>query len=697
MKFFPYCLIFCLFALNLNAQIIPEVSKTTMDFGNLPECKVGYDTVVIRNPSNSSVIFKLLVGEYIEGPSCFKIINPKIKDLDLPPYDGTNAVIYVVEFNASIAADGMNMGKLVIPTDLQNYPKIEISLLGSKSSSIYDFTNLDFGTIGVGSQAAANLILHISSKSPTKIASISNSHPELSPDLSNFNYFIASTDTIISIPYTIELSSASNFRDTIVIHIAEPCDTILKVPVSAVSIESSVNYLSVIDFGRLSQCEIKDTTITFNYNGLSEAIINSIGAISGNDNFANLFSASFSQNLPIILNKINSSANLRIQYIGDKSFEGVFSINIPIDAKIDGKDYQLNISVSGIIEGYHISIDKNSYNFGLNIVNTPVHTNFLISNIGTTVVDFINYKFTNDPTNSLSLATTFTPFSLNPNDNYNIEVVFNPQFSNVQLDGDLIIYYQFKGCKDSIVISLQGQSFSKKKIDLQLKAGTYLPNEYSVLIPVYLVAKDGFTGNNEKIIMSISFLRDLYYPRSISSINNAQIISNQISDNYRILKIELNLPDIDIGDSLPHLLFEIDGYVLLGEHTETPISIDTIEFTRPEIFEVGNIKNDTLYIQVCNAGGERLLQNVNAEFGLVQPPQIENDEVKFIIQTLEKGDYNISIYNYLGNKINEIKFAGDKASVYEFNIKMNEYPFSLYFYTIASPTQSIKGKFIRIN
>jgi len=54
------------------------------------------------------------------------------------------------------------------------------------------------------------------------------------------------------------------------IHIAEPCDTVLKIPVTAVSIESTVNYLSTIDFGRLSQCEIKDTTIAFNYNGLSE-------------------------------------------------------------------------------------------------------------------------------------------------------------------------------------------------------------------------------------------------------------------------------------------------------------------------------------------------------------------------------------------------------------------------------------------
>ncbi|HOV91689.1 MAG TPA: hypothetical protein PLC04_01235 [Candidatus Kapabacteria bacterium] len=697
MKFFPYYFIFCLLALDLNSQIIPEISKTLMDFGNLPECKVGYDTVVIRNPSNSPVIFKLLAGEYIEGPSCFKIINPKIKDLDLPPYDGTNAVIYVVKFDASIAQEGNNIGKLIIPTDLQNYPFIEISLSGLKFSSRYDFTNLDFGTIGVGTQSVANLILHISSKSPTKISNISNSHPELSPDLSNFNYTISSRDTIISIKYTITLPNALNFRDTIMIHIAEPCDTVLKIPVSAVSIESTVNYLSTIDFGRLSQCEIKDTTIAFNYNGLSEAKINSIGAISGNDNFASMFSASFSQNLPILLNKVNSSANLRIQYMGDKALEGVFSINIPINATIDGKDYRLDISVSGIVEGYHISIDKNSYNFGLNIVNTPVLTNFTIRNVGTTVVDFINYKFINDPTNSLSLATPFAPFSLGSNDNYYFDVVFNPQFNNIQLDGSLIIYYQFRECQDSIVISLKGQSFSKKQIDFELKAGTYFPNNYSVNIPVYLISKDGFTGNNERIVMSISFLRDLYYPESVSSINNAQIISNKISNNYRILKIEITLPDIDVGDSLPHLLFDINGSILLGEHTESPISIDSIEFAHPEIFEVGNIKNDTLYIQVCNAGGERLLKNVNADFGLVQPPQIENDEVEFVIQTLEKGNYNIQIYDYLGNKIREIEFTGEKASIYEFNLKMNGYPFSLYFYTITSPTQSIKGKFIRID
>ncbi|HAW07858.1 MAG TPA: hypothetical protein DCW42_01610, partial [Bacteroidetes bacterium] len=91
MKYMKLFIIFFICYLNINAQIIPELSKNEMNFGDLAECKIAYDTVIVRNPSASTQSFKLKSGEYIQGPSCFKIINPKIKDLDLPPYDGTNA------------------------------------------------------------------------------------------------------------------------------------------------------------------------------------------------------------------------------------------------------------------------------------------------------------------------------------------------------------------------------------------------------------------------------------------------------------------------------------------------------------------------------------------------------------------------------------------------------------------------------
>jgi len=697
MKYMKLFIIFFICYLNINAQIIPELSKNEMDFGDLAECKIAYDTVIVRNPSASTQSFKLKSGEYIQGPSCFKIINPKIKDLDLPPYDGTNAVIYVVEFNAALAPEGNISGNLFIPTDLPNFPSIQIQLKGAKWSSSYDFTNLDFGTIGVGIQASANLTLHLSSKFNIKIKNITNSLPELIPDLTNFNYSISSNDTTLSIKYNLTLPSASNFKDTILIAIEEPCDTILKIPVSAVSISSNLNYLSSIDIGSLSQCETKDTSIEFNYEGIGEAKINSLGNITGNGNSAALFTATFSQNFPIILNPSSPSSNLVIHYSGDKSFQGVFSINVPINITMDGTDYVISIAISGIVEGYNILIDTNILNFGSTLVNQQVQKKFTITNNGATTVDFLSYQFVSDPSNSLSLIAPFQPFSLAQNENKDINIAFNPQFSNISLDGFIIIYYQFKDCKDSIVISLKGQSLVKHSVDFELKAGRFSPLETSAKIPVSIISNNAIDSLAEKLTIQISFLRDMYFPLRVSNDNGANIISNQILGDFRILKIEVEIPQINDGDTLPHLLFEIDGEVLLGAHTQTPITIDSVEFNDPNLFEIGNIQNDTLYINNCSAGGDRLLQYVNDGPGIIQPFQVQSNTIKFEIHTLEKGNYTLSVYDYLGSKIKEIKFYGEKASIYEFDIPINNQSSSIYFYKMSSPTQSFVGKFIKIN
>jgi len=100
---------------------------------------------------------------------------------------------------------------------------------------------------------------------------------------------------------------------------------------------------------------------------------------------------------------------------------------------------------------------------------------------------------------------------------------------------------------------------------------------------------------------------------------------------------------------------------------------------------------------IATAGGDRLLQYVNDGPGIIQAFQVQSNAIKFEIHTLEKGNYTLSVYDYLGSKIKEIKFHGEKASIYEFDIPINNRSSSIYFYKMCSPTQSFVGKFIKFN
>lgn len=697
MKTIKYIVILYFFTININAQIIPELSKTSIDYGDRASCEIVTDTIIIRNPSTSTQSFKLLSGEKLIGSPCFRIINPKIKDLDLPPYDGTNAVIYVIEFNAKIASIGNNSGTLIINTDLVDYPSIEIPVSANMLISDYDFSDLNFGNIGVGVNITADLMLHIISPFPTRIKSISNSKSELTADLTDFNYQISSNDTLLSINYNIILSSAQVFRDTIIIEIDSPCDTILYIPVSAISIESDLEFISSINLGALSQCSIKDTTIVFEYTGLAQARINSIGLISGNDNSGSLFTATFSQNFPIILNNSNKSVNLTITFQSNKAFEGMYNVIIPINVTLDGIDYTLNVSLTVVVEGYHITSNENIIDFGLTYTNNPVLKNFIISNTGSTNVEFIGYQFINNPANSVNFASPFVQFTLNSLRSDTLDLIFDPQISDIVLDGYLILYYEFKGCQDSILISLKGQSISKKYIDFSIKAGIFSPNDVTGRLKVYMSSESDIDLPNETVRVTISFFRDLFFPKNIITNNNSKIISNFIDNDNRIIIIETNIPKIKKIDSVFNLLFEIEGDILLGNHTKTPVIIDSIKFLTPNFFEIGTISNDTLSIIICQAGGDRLLQVVNNGLSISQTFLKNQNDVLFDIHTIEKGKYHLAIYDYLGSVVKSIEFHAEKDKQYEFRIQDNIFNNSLYFYILQSPSEIKQGKFIKIN
>jgi len=172
--FYIFCLLFICF-LPVKSDVIIEVSKSTINFGEVPYCKKITDTIVVKNSPISTANLKLLVGERITGTNStsFRVTNPKIKDLDLPPYDGTNSVIYIVEFDPSIQPFGDKNAILEIPNDTKDSVlKIPIS---AKSVMIeYEILPqvIDFQDISINQEYTKNLEITIKSNFNTKISSV---------------------------------------------------------------------------------------------------------------------------------------------------------------------------------------------------------------------------------------------------------------------------------------------------------------------------------------------------------------------------------------------------------------------------------------------------------------------------------------------------------------------------------------------
>jgi len=695
-------LIFFVSNANLFADILPEVSKSSIDFGTVPYCMRPTDTIVVRNSSSSNGNFKLLVGEKIVGTDSanFKITNPKIKDLDLPPFDGSNAVIYVVEFNPSIGIEGIKNATLEIPTDLPNYPIIQISITGISAKVEYtiDPPTIDFGEITTGKDFQSAFNVEVKSSIPVKLNNIIKTKPELDVTFNDADSIFMPFDTKKTINFKINLPTETNFSDNIKLHFSEPCDTTLIVPVKAKGASSSITAILNINLGLLSACNNKDTTILLSFSGSGSGTIDSIGKITGNLNA--LFNATFPSPLPITLNSTNSTANLLISFNGDKIQSGLADITIPIFTTINGKQITLDFRVISDVKPVNLDVDVNSIIFSTLLPNSNEIKPIQITNNSNFDIFLDSFKISGNYNNYFKFNPAFNKFLILKNNSNKLNLEFLPTEANISAKDTLIIYYSGENCNDSLIIILSGNSFAKGKCDFSfnnMNNITINPKDNSLIIPLSLKSQNTGLFLQDTIEIEILFPRSIFYPTETTNSTSAKIIKNELVGDNRKLTIQRYFEQ-NLEANTTYLFAEISGTPLLGEVSSGTFEISKVEFlTRSDQYEIGNVENLNFTLQVCNLGAERLLKiNNQVKPGIIDIKYQENDEnVIFIFSAIEKGNYDVEIYDFLGNIIGKYKFYSNSYEISNRVIATKDLINGIYFIKIVGPSEIFTAKFIK--
>lgn len=696
MKYFYTLLLILLGFYVLKSEVKVEISKSNINFGEVPYCKKITDTIVIKNSSTSTGNLKLLVGEKISGLDSknFRITNPKIKDLDLPPYDGTNSVIYVVEFDATIQPFGDKVAILQIPNDSKD-SLIQIPITAKSIMAEYDLspTIIDFQDISINQDYFADLDITLKSNLVGKISSVFWDNPtNLDVDTSG-SKDLTSNDKK-TFPVKIRLDKLGAFSGKIEIRISEPCDTIFKIPVKANAPNGFIQGFKPIDFGLVSACENKSETFELSFNGFGSGTIDSIEIDGdGKDNIQ----VTFDKSLPVQFTNNGAKATCTINYTGNSKNYGKKQIIIKFNAVINSETKQYSVVVEYEMESVVLTSNTTSIPFPDTYPNQSSSRTIQILNNGKFDIEINKINFVCSNQSAYSLQPNTLPLSILKGTKQDFQINFRPLLQSTDYTCKLEISYSARGCEETLTIDLTAKSLSKASLELNfadLKSIEINPKDKSITIPISINATEG------EIIISDTLNFEIVYPRSVLffekiSSGNTTLVKNTIINDNRHLSFRTTLNNTKISTQKT-VLGQIEGVPLLGDIVSGNFSFQAYSFSsNNKSYEINKTNDLPFKLIVCEEGEPRLLSHSKQINSVLYINDINSDIFDIEINAIESGIHQIFIYDLLGNILESYQIEAKTENNYQIYLNKNNYNYGVYLVLLMTPTEIYKSKLIK--
>lgn len=695
MKYF-YIILFAIFGFSIaKSEVKLELSKLSINFGDVPYCQKVTDTIIVKNSSTSTGNLKLLVGEKIIGVNSknFRITNPKIKDLDLPPYDGTNSVIYVVEFDASIQPFGDKVATLIIPNDSKD-SLIEIPITAKNIMVEYEVSpsEIDFQDISINQDYYADLDITIKSNRNGKIASVFWSEPtNLDVDASGTKDLISNTKR--TFPVKIRLNKLGSFSGKIEVRISEPCDTTFVIPVKANAPNGFIQGFHNIDFGIVSSCEQKEENFDITFTGFGSGTINSV-EIEG-DGKENI-ELSFDKTIPVSFANNGATANCKVQYKGNSKNYGKKQIIVKFNAEINAEIKQYSIAIDYELAEVLLTSNSTSINFPDTYPNQVNSQSIELSNPSQFDIQIDKIELICTNSSEFSFKPTNTPITINKSDKKEFQVFFNPQSQNTNYVCKLEISYSSHGCNGTVDVDLFAKSLSKANLALSFANLNTLeidPKANKLSIPLSISTLASEITINDTLIFEVALPRSVFFFDKIVS-TNTTLTNNSIVNQNRFLTFRAIFNDTKITTQ-KSTFATLEGIPLLGDITSGVFAYKSFSFSsKSNSYEISQSLPLPFNLIVCSEGESRLLTFNDQNKSIIEIIYSDKSNIEIIFNAIESGNNKIILYDIMGNQIHNYELYTKGGNSYNINLKSNNLSSGTYFITIMSPSDIYSKKVI---
>ena len=672
-----YDILLPLKGMGIQANVF--VSKYLIDFDTLYLCDNAFDTIYVKNPSNSTARFFITKPATIKGSPAFKIHSQPQTPIGLSPND---SVFYTIKFEQGYP--GNHIAELTIYTDETGSEEIKVQIKGTKDTLNVEIipNPINLGNVAVGQTVNTNFSIHNKGLLPLNLSNIKfanlNVQGTFNPTTSEIK-----PNQSLSVNLTILVDKKINPNELINITFEE-CQWETNENLVLNKLFSRVTTNSPINFGIVSGCEDTVKTILVANTGDAAFTLNS-WTIEGVDR--NLFEfRGQSLTLPADIQP-GKDFQMLIAFTPLLSTNGNKQAYVKFGAKCNGEDTTIIVNLIGEKRSTAIAVPDN-LNFGNRVINTFTQQIFTLKNEGLFPIQILSINTPRNYPNIFEIKPDYTGYILQPGESITFTISFTPTELIKYID-TLIIQTKYKNCEENIYVSLEGTGIPPRIMTLRLPRIELIdPRTENHSIPIFAKVENDTLLNYKIDTLEISFNRALFYPKTLQ---NGQILYKYIVNGKYLLGLQIN--NINLNELNKEVeIARLVGDVLLGNDTAT-----TLEFSRIGQFDTERVQriettNGYLSIKVCREGGNRLLEVQNNPVGITISPIPITEDAEIKLKLLEIGYHKLELFNLNGNLIKEIAsfiITHNEAKEKSLVLNIRDISNGVYLLKLTTPTSYV--------
>ncbi len=659
-----------------------SISKDTIRFGQIPFCQNRTDSVIIYNHSFSDVDI-IDAGIIDSNPGAFFIVSPQ------PPapqvLKAKDSITYVIRFDPPDNSDGFDMGDFLVKTgEPGNDSLLTVFLIGEAEQPNLEISPnpVNIGSYPIGNTVNTQFEIINRGEFDYTLNSITLSSADASVNPSS-NVTILKNGGSEMFDLSVDITGEGAFEIFAYIEFNDPClhrDTLL---IQGSGLSGEIAYTDKINYGVLPWCKDSIMTIFFINTGDAPVTFLEMQPIAGQDNaLFDFYDAVIPAPPPN--SELAGGDTLFRQIRFDPSTapdDGVKDAYVITKFIVNAEEQEFRTDLTGERRSGIVVVPKSIW-FGNIVQGTTKDEYVTVKNDGkTTITLYEILPFANPDIFFAEPSVIDT--TLAPGDSIIFKITFFAK-EDIDYSDELKINILVDGvdCGGQIIVQLSAGGTPPKAVNVWMPDTTVTPDLDKFILPLYagLENEDEFLENlSFKAV--IRFNSSLFYP--LSSSNGT--VTRDFENNQTIVTIEVDSVDIRGRKSV---LTELIGPTALGDRDTMNLIWDEIIWITPGLVDTTFYSNGSLAIEICRAGGDRLLDFSYPAFLKISPnPAAGSMEVD--LRLLESGIHRLEILSLEGKSVSMKKWAvpaeGEKK--YNFNFDLSSFSSGMYYLILRSPAK----------
>jgi hypothetical protein len=607
----------------------------------------------------------------LNGPDAatFAVVQEPTQDTVLGPGEVARYQVSVY----SAPTDGVKTALLTIRTSSAVTPRLDIPISSNQvPMALTGPSFIDAGTSAVGASVTVQATYRNTSAAAMNIIAVRSTNAA----------FVVTPQAVTLAPaaqQTFDVTftpTSGGFNSTTLCFVIDaPCSDSLCVEAQGVATSGTLSAPVAVSFGSVPQCTSKRDTLAYFNSGTAALTLVGPTLVGPNTNAFVLVNPAAVTNRTL---QAGERADLIVDFDPQTLNDGIKEAEVVMSAIVDGTPREVRTRLVGHRETA-LPGAPNEIIFGAIDVGLTSTQRLTLLNTTTVPIRITQVRMKGTSGGAI-LAQAVTPITLDPDDSFEVLVLFTPPAQADYVDSIEILFDQ--PCSDIRVVPVRGIGKLNVQITLLLPELVVDPATDDLALPVRAVITQGAgTVQNAEFRTTIRYDGGTFVAQRLS---RGTIERNEIIGGIAYLGIVVPNVSIDTDTST---LVEIIGQATLGTVDSTELAFESAVITSPQTTPLVRREDGYLQLEICRDGDDRLLQRTGS-LAMIADPNPAQGHTVITAAAYEKGLHSIEIISLSGERVyHESWTRALTDAARRIDLNTSELPSGLYHVVLTTPSR----------